>query len=294
MTSAVALHTHDRHELFYSLSGEGFQHTDRGKTAMKPGELYFFPAGQRHIASRKTAEEPCRARVVEFSARSYLTEIGHDEAAHRVLRYLEDRAWEGENRLAVSSRTARRVGTLLGGMIQETRRQQAGYATAVRLRLTEALLTILRDPAVLDCLRKYFRPSPTRQRLRGVLHYIETHYSHPIEVEQMAHLACLSRSHFHAVFKQETGCTLVAYVNGVRLRAARDLLRRGEVSILMAAQQCGFSSVSYFYHCFRNLTGQTPKQYATQAAAAAAKSAPLRTVRGSDLSTGAVRGRSGR
>jgi AraC-like DNA-binding protein len=229
---------------------------------MESGELYFFPAGQLHIGSRRE-EESCIAFVVNLHAPSFLAEVGRDEVTHRVLQYLTDRALAAQPRVRVQARIARRVGELFERMVTETQQRPAGYASAIRWSMSEALLAILRDPGVLGAMREYFRPSPARERLGGVLQYIETNYMNPLDVEQMARLACVSRSHFHAVFKQETGQTLVEYVNGVRIRSAMDRLQQTDQPILAVAQSCGFSSLSHFYHCFKALTGQTPKQYAT-------------------------------
>jgi len=263
VSPSIVLHEHDSHELFYCKQGQCFQHTDNGTYEMSAGELYFFPAGQLHIASRREGET-CIAYVVNLHVKSFLAEAGRDEVTHRVLQHLTAQAWSGQPRVNVQPRTAVKVGALFERMAVETRQQPAGYASAVRLSMAEAMLTILRDPAVLGALREHFRPSPARERLRGVLHYIETNYMNSLDVEQMARLACVSRSHFHAVFRQQTGQTLVEYVNGVRIRSAMDLLRRTGQPILAVAQSCGFSSLSHFYHCFKALTGQTPKDYARE------------------------------
>ncbi|MBN1554409.1 MAG: AraC family transcriptional regulator [Phycisphaerae bacterium] len=259
--SAVVLHEHDSHELFYCVEGKGFQHTENGMYEMEAGEFYFFPAGQLHIGSR-AEDEFCRVAVVNLHAKSFLAEVGRDEVIHRVLDYLSDRAWEGQARVNLLAETARAVGELFLRMIRETRQRAPGYATAVRLFMAEALLTILRDPNVLATQRAHFRPTPARERLSGVFHFIEMNYMNPIDVNQMARLACVSRSHFHAVFKRETGQTLVEYVTGVRVRSAMNLLQQTRQPIVAVAQNCGFASLSHFYHCFKNLTGHTPKDYA--------------------------------
>lgn len=260
VTSSVLLHEHDSHEFFYCRSGAGFQHTEHGTYEMQPGELYFFPAGQSHIASR-SGQDFCRAFVVNLHEKSFLADVGRDEVAHRVLPYLTERTRAGEPRISLPPTVARKIGGLFDRMIRETQQQPAGYAGAVRVYMIEALLAILRAPDVLDSLCEHFRPSPARERLREVLHYIETNYMNSLDVEKMARLACISRSHFHAVFRKETGQTLVEYVNGVRIRAAMKQLRKTDPSILVVAQNCGFSSLSHFYHCFKALTGQTPKEY---------------------------------
>lgn len=260
-TSSVILHEHDSHELFFCKEGPCLQHTQNGTYEMQAGELYFFPAGQLHIGSLPE-RGACVAHVVNLHVKSFLAEAGRDEVAHHVLAYLTEQAWRGQPRVMIQPEAAAKVGALFERMVKETQLQPAGYASALRIYMMEAMLTILRDPAVLGAVREHFRPNPAKDRLGGVLQYIETNYMNPLDVARLARLACVSRSHFHAVFKQQTGQTLVEYITGVRIRYAMDLLRNRNQPILAVAQSCGFASLSHFYHCFKALVGQTPREYA--------------------------------
>lgn len=57
------------------------------------------------------------------------------------------------------------------------------------------------------------------------------------------------------------GVTFNAFVNGLRVDYAKDLIRKGEQSFLDIAAAAGFNSKATFNRVFRELVGQTPSQF---------------------------------
>jgi len=76
--------------------------------------------------------------------------------------------------------------------------------------------------------------------------------------------ALTSRSPFHIAraFSQATGLPPHAYLESVRMRRARELLRSG-ISVVETALAVGYPDQSHFTHRFRRHTGFTPGQYRT-------------------------------
>ncbi|MEO3779814.1 AraC family transcriptional regulator [Micromonospora sp. B11E3] len=68
---------------------------------------------------------------------------------------------------------------------------------------------------------------------------------------------CRPRRRFRAV----RGVTPVAYLRGVRLRKARELLTETDATLQAIAERCGYRSAFYFSRVFSNHTGQSPSQY---------------------------------
>ena len=54
---------------------------------------------------------------------------------------------------------------------------------------------------------------------------------------------------------------LSAYLQGLRIATARDLLRNSNLSISEIAWQVGLQDVSYFSQLFRRHKGMTPQSY---------------------------------
>jgi AraC-like DNA-binding protein len=51
------------------------------------------------------------------------------------------------------------------------------------------------------------------------------------------------------------------YLKSIRLQNAKKMLRSNELNITQVAQLCGFNSSSYFTKSFREVFGETPKEF---------------------------------
>ncbi|WXL24517.1 AraC family transcriptional regulator [Ectopseudomonas mendocina] len=90
--------------------------------------------------------------------------------------------------------------------------------------------------------------------------YIAKHLFRRISVAELAHTACLSPSHFHALFKDSLGLTPHQYLLKARLDRASQLLRESSLPLIRIAEECGFSSQSALTTAMRRYLGLTPKR----------------------------------
>lgn len=98
-------------------------------------------------------------------------------------------------------------------------------------------------------------------RVNRVVEYINTHYGEKITLTDLAHIACLSPSHFTRIFKSEIGCSPTDYIMKTRLDMAKRMLRIGNKPVTTIALECGFNSSSYFSHCFLRAFNTSPSQF---------------------------------
>ncbi|MET1080834.1 MAG: AraC family transcriptional regulator [Pseudomonas sp.] len=90
--------------------------------------------------------------------------------------------------------------------------------------------------------------------------YIDQHLARRIHVAELAQVACLSPSHFHAQFKDSVGLTPHQYLLKTRLDRAARLLRESPLPLIRIAEECGFSSQSALTTAMRRYLGLTPKR----------------------------------
>ena len=104
----------------------------------------------------------------------------------------------------------------------------------------------------------------TRERMRGLLDFIEEHYGEKITVQEAAERCYYSQSHFMKYFRQYMGVSFVEYLNSYRLFQAAGLLRTTDQPVTRIAQGCGFGNLPYFNPLFRRMYQMTPVQYRTK------------------------------
>jgi YesN/AraC family two-component response regulator len=103
--------------------------------------------------------------------------------------------------------------------------------------------------------------SETQRLVRKAMAYIHEHYPEPISLTQVAGAVGISREHLARCFHQETGVTLVTYLNRYRVGQAKARMDAGEQSLTEIALEVGFASAPYFSRVFRQETGISPSQY---------------------------------
>lgn len=111
---------------------------------------------------------------------------------------------------------------------------------------------------------EFGRRSEARERLSPIFEHLQHHYDEPIRVTDAAHLCGVSTCCFMSMFKETTGQSFVAYLNGYRVVQAKALLASTRKPISEVSLEAGFCNQSYFTMVFRRLTKMTPLAYRLQ------------------------------
>ncbi len=104
-------------------------------------------------------------------------------------------------------------------------------------------------------------PLAADRGLQRVLRYLERNFVDGVCLERAATEAGMSLSAFCRLFRAETGLTLTAYLNNLRIGKARELLTNSRKSLLEIALASGFSNQFHFIRTFKKLTSMTPGGY---------------------------------
>ncbi|MFJ4188448.1 GlxA family transcriptional regulator [Kitasatospora sp. NPDC089509] len=102
---------------------------------------------------------------------------------------------------------------------------------------------------------------PDRAPLRDVLDWVADHPEGDLGVPALAARAAMSERNFTRVFRAETGRTPAAYVESVRIEAARRLLETTAVTLDAVTHSCGFGTVETLHRSFKRSLGVTPGEY---------------------------------
>jgi AraC-like DNA-binding protein len=97
--------------------------------------------------------------------------------------------------------------------------------------------------------------------LRRARDHIDAHFSEPVDLQQLAAVAALSKYHFHRLFTALYGRTPATYLSERRIERAQDLLRATNLTVTEVCFAVGFSSLGSFSSRFRAVVGETPSQF---------------------------------
>jgi AraC-like DNA-binding protein len=158
------------------------------------------------------------------------------------------------------SRTAniRRLVTFFAGELDSTR--NALSPTLVELEQALIVAFLCNNPHNYSVLLET-RPHPAASwQVRRAEEYIEAHWDQPITIEDLARETSSSSRSLFRQFRNSRGQTPMGFLKDVRLRHARDMLERSELSpsVTEIAMACGFGNLGHFATDYFRRFGERP------------------------------------
>lgn len=123
---------------------------------------------------------------------------------------------------------------------------------------------------LLTCWQSFFQHMLYRKktqedpRISETLRFLRLHFHEEITVTRLAKQAGLSEGQLSRIFKQQTGLSMITYLNRIRLTRACQLLTEKDTSISDIAFSCGFRNLSNFNRLFRKNLYCSPLTYRRQ------------------------------
>jgi AraC-like DNA-binding protein/mannose-6-phosphate isomerase-like protein (cupin superfamily) len=251
-------HYHDFCELVLVLGGRGRHHLAGESFPVSAGNVFVLQGSQVHCFRER--EDLVLVNVMYDPARLPLPE--------GLLRRLP--GYSALFLLEPSFRSAHRFSSRL-----ELDREALGAAEALAERIEdeaaarrpghEAVLLGLLVELMVFLSRHYGDNSTSGSRallrMGRLISTLEQRYREPWTLESMAEIARLSRTNLLLNFRQATGRSPVEFLIGLRIEAAKRLLRQGDLGMTEIALETGFGDGNYFARKFREATGRTPTEY---------------------------------
>ncbi len=98
--------------------------------------------------------------------------------------------------------------------------------------------------------------------VQSVLNNINNNYSDfSLTLNSIADEVRVSASYLSNKFKEEVGINFIKYLNGLRIKKAKELLHDITLKVFMVSDRVGYEDVRYFSRIFRKYTGYTPTEY---------------------------------
>ncbi|HNX34753.1 MAG TPA: AraC family transcriptional regulator [Kiritimatiellia bacterium] len=126
------------------------------------------------------------------------------------------------------------------------------------LCVRQACLSLLIE--LLECSAPQNRPTDS-ERIRAIIAQMRRTPERDYRIDDLAHQAALSPTHFINLFKRATGLPPIHFLLDCRMDAAKRLLRTTSGPVTEIALTLGFSSSQHFANQFKRATGLTPRAW---------------------------------
>lgn len=104
-------------------------------------------------------------------------------------------------------------------------------------------------------------PEEGGERIRSIKEYVDNNFTKGVTVADLCYLFGTNKTTLSREFKRMTDCTLVEYVNRLRVAHTKTLLREGRYTLTQIADILNLSSVHYLTALFKKYEKLTPTEY---------------------------------
>ncbi|MBI3831400.1 MAG: helix-turn-helix transcriptional regulator [Planctomycetes bacterium] len=170
--------------------------------------------------------------------------------------------------LRLNARRSVQVAGLFDQILAELARPAAGSALAIEALALYAVSQLCRDYVDrFGDAGKNLNAHPRAAAIQGAMAFMEQHYARRIALGELARQAHMAPNHFGRVFRAATRLTPMAYLQQVRIRAARQMLLSTDFSITEIALKAGFYDSAHFSRTFTAAVGRSPNRFRRRAQA---------------------------
>ena len=245
-------HMHERHEIYYLVSGErNFTINDK-VFRIRKGDLVIIPAGDMHKTS-----------CVDGNYHERVAIMFEDEVIEQIYTFFgRDYVRSVMESYIVPIPEGRRsyVEELMNRMIYESEGIDDISDYLEEAYFEELMLFIMR------CFRSgretdKYKLDESDEIIQQSAKYIFDNSEKNINLDDIAEKYGMSSSYFSKKFKNVMGFGFKEYLVSVRIKNAANLLLTTDRTITDIAISCGFNDSNYFGDCFRKIKGISPNKY---------------------------------
>ncbi len=255
------LHCHTEAQIAWIQRGEGTLVAGNNMHTFQSGDIFFLGANQPHLFRSneeyfaKGSEKSTQATMLFFNPNGALASIfGLPEM--KLLKTFLDQHSQGFKLPGIYNDE-------MGRLISSTK----GVNGADLLMHFFLILQFLsKRTTKVDPLASHSHHAGISEteglRLSNIYNFILKNYSNDITLNDVADVANMTPHAFCRYFKKHTGHTFISFLNETRVNEACNKLISGMYDgISSVAYNCGFNSITNFNRVFKNIIGNSPRDY---------------------------------
>ena len=241
-------HFHSYYELYYMEDGSCKFFLSGTVYNLERGDFFLVPPGEYHIVSYE----------VKAMHDRYTIYFDNFKMSAEILPYFTEFLAQIPPHFRVFHDKEEELHLLLERMIS-LYRLESSYGDLILTHLFQVFMLFLCKNS--RPVKPLPEESPLETSLQAAAHYIGSHYSENITLEDAAKVAGFTATYFSRKFKEMVGIGFRDYVNHLRLKESTRLLRETSLSIQEISSRCGFTSSNYYGDVFRLAYGMSPRDY---------------------------------
>ncbi len=237
------LHYHRCYEIYVVIEGEIELVIQDKIFHGGEGDVFLVPEGFFH---RTACKKFCLRMVINFS-REWLNSYFRESTVSELLKCFDVFLIKLDKKKIAEIRN-------IGNKIQDYNHNDGIHHA---LWMSEILYTLSENINY-----NYKESSITSSVLASeILSYVNENYKTLFEIGEIAEKFYISKVYLSRIFKKYTGVTVMTYLNNCKMKSAHSMLVETKKPISEIADECGFTSPSYFSKVFKKVYRMSPVEY---------------------------------
>ncbi len=137
----------------------------------------------------------------------------------------------------------------------------AAGSSYVRDMSINTLLSSLLENVMRDCWIEERVEPKGKENVEAIRLYLENHYDDNITIDGLSKKFFMEKTYLIRSFTRETGTSPIKYLQSVRIRKVKEMLRFTDDTVSEIAGKTGFSSENYLSGLFKKIEGVPPSEY---------------------------------
>lgn len=133
-----------------------------------------------------------------------------------------------------------------------------GADQMLKLKFEMFLIELIRNAETHPNLPKEVRAD---SKTEEIFTYVNNNYKEKITLDDLCFIFGTNKTTVCKSFKEAYGETVIGYINKLRIKKAKKLMREGELNLTQLSARVGFSSIHYFSKLFKSYENMSPSEY---------------------------------
>jgi len=133
-----------------------------------------------------------------------------------------------------------------------------GADQMIKIKMENLLIELVRG---LKSIEEEKKGDISNEKIQEILRYLNENYKEKIRLSELCFLFGTNKTTLCNRFRSFSGETIISYINKLRIKKAKQLMRSGNYNLTEISAIVGFSSVHYFSRIFKQYENQSPTSY---------------------------------
>lgn len=146
-----------------------------------------------------------------------------------------------------------------------------GSEQLIQLNLEHFLIHLIRRASApvelarpgIETLPKAIKSRSDTEIFNRITAYMEANLHTHITIEQICRDNMIGRSQLQNIFQRKVNLGIIEYFLKLKIEAAKNMIRIGQMNFTQISEQLGYTSIHYFSRQFKKITDMTPSEYAS-------------------------------